>query len=150
MSIKLPSAFGTLLSALNAAGVKTGTARGFWGGVTPDDDIVVTAWIDPRLRMGGGRFQISRPHTRHGGLRDMWDLGRIEPGATVKLILLRQRGDPDRQGSEKRQVKDAALMPERWRVVEGPFRDENGRLRAIVEPVSTPDPQAAPPEAAGE
>lgn len=121
--------FGTLLSALNAAGVQTGSARGSWGGVTPDDDIVVTSWSD--YAVGKDRFRISRPTTRHGGLRDKWDLGLIEPGATVRLILVRQRSDLP-PGAPGRTIKDAALMPGRWRVVEV-YRDEDDRQRAIIE-----------------
>src|SRR4051812_30541091 len=127
MAIKLPK-FGTLLAALKAAGVETNSARGFWGGVTTDDDIVVTTWTD--AGRGGDRFEIWRPRTRHGGLLDMWDLGRIEPGATMKLIMVRQRGTvPPDQGA--RQVHSAGLMQGRWRVVE---LTETG---AIIEPVAS-------------
>lgn len=130
MTIKLPT-FGTLLTALNDAGVRTGSARGFWGGVTPEDEIVVTAWTD--ASHGNDRFHVTRPSRRHGGLRDAWDLGRIEPGVNVRLILVRQRGDVP-LGQGERQVKDAALMPGQWRVIEL-LRDDQDRPRAIVEPV---------------
>jgi hypothetical protein len=127
MPIKIPN-FGTFLSALNTAGIKTASARGFWGGVTKDDDIVLTTWTD--AGRGGDRFRVWRPRTRHGGLLDMWELGRIEPGATVKLIMLRQRGNtPLDKGP--RTVHSAGLMAGRWRIVE---LIEGG---AIVEPVST-------------
>lgn len=125
--------FGTLLSALNAAGIQTGSARGSWGGVTRDGDIVATAWTDHVA--GKDRFSITRPKTRHGGLRDAWDLGRIEPGATIRLILVRQRGDLA-PGVPGRMIKDAALMPGRWRVIEV-RRDEDDRQIAIIEKAAT-------------
>ena len=129
MFITLPR-FGTLLEALTKAGVETKSARGWWGGVTRDDDIVVTAWIDAVA--GGGRFTIFRPTTRHGGLRDMWEVGRIEPGAPVKLIIVRQRGNVP-FGQEGRQVHSAGLMPGQWRICK-----VNGDS-AIVEPVKSSD-----------
>jgi hypothetical protein len=76
----------------------------------------------------------SRPHTAHGGLRDAWDIGRIEPGATVRLILIRQRGDVP-LGVEGREVKDAALLPGRWRVVK--VEEDINNKRAFLEPAHT-------------
>lgn len=125
MPIGLPKKFGTVLAALNEAGVDVNSARGLWGGVTEDGDIVANTWTDAGA--GGDRFRIWRPRTRHGGLLDMWELGRMEPGATVKLIMLRQRGNVP-LGQKGRRVHSAGLMPGRWRVVE--LTDEG----AIVEP----------------
>jgi hypothetical protein len=65
--IKVPP-FGRYLDALKAAGVETNSARGFFGGVTADGEIVVTAWIHDNN--GRGRFKIFRPHTNHGRLKD--------------------------------------------------------------------------------
>ena len=55
--------FGKFLEKLHAAGVQTGTARGFWGGVATDGNIVVTSWTD--ANDGSGRFYIGcgRPTT---------------------------------------------------------------------------------------
>lgn len=124
--------FTTLLAALQKAGVATGSARGFWGGITSDNDVVVTAWFDAMDAQG--RFVVARPQRRHGGLRDAWDQRRVVPGATVKLILVRQRGDV-RLGDPGRIVKDAALMPGRWRVVEL-TQDENDWPHAVIEPLN--------------
>lgn len=127
MAIKLPE-FGKLQSALAEAGVVTGSARGFWGGVTPEDDIVVTAWLDQHL--GEDRFPIHQPRTRHGGLLDMWELGRIAPGVTLRLILLRSKGF-DSKGAHIYQA--AGLTRGRWKVTEV-YEDDDGK-HAIVEPV---------------
>lgn len=131
MTLQMGS-FSTLLAALQKAGVTTGSARGFWGGTTPDNDVVVTAWFDAMDPQG--RFTVARPRTRHGGLRDAWDQRRVVPGATVKLVLVRQRGDV-RLGEPGRVVKDATLMPGRWRVVELK-QDENDWPHAVLEPVN--------------
>lgn len=101
--------------ALKAAGVETGSPRGFWGGRTKEGDIVVTTWIDEH-RKEDDTFQIHRPQTRHGGLLDMWDMGRISPNATVRLILLRKR--PKKDPKEQNRVHSAALLPGRWKVIE--------------------------------
>ena len=53
VAFRLPP-FGKFVDALNAAGVDTPTARGFWGGVTPSGEIVVTSWTD--ANDGSGRF----------------------------------------------------------------------------------------------
>ncbi len=125
---KLPP-FGKFLDALNAAGVRTRTARGFWGGVTADGGIVVTAWTDGND--GNGRFYIWRPNTNHGGLKTEWEVGNIRVGVEVRLILLRQRGNVPIEG-EARSVAGAALMPGKWRVVEL-VTDKS--WRAVIEPV---------------
>jgi hypothetical protein len=57
MTVALPK-FDSFLSTLNAAGVRTGSARGFWGGVTADGEIVVTTWID--AERGRDRYKIWR------------------------------------------------------------------------------------------
>ena len=123
MAIKLPP-FGSFRDALNKAGVKTNSARGFWGGVTEDDDIVVTIWMH-RKRPEGDRWPISKPRTNHGRLKDMWELGRIAPTVTVKVIMVRQRKD----GS----VKDAALLPGRWEIVDMVPRDDGKGVNGIVQ-----------------
>ncbi len=138
--IKLP-AFGKFLDALNAAGVKTGTARGFWGGVTEDGKIVVTSWTDANDR--NGRFLIWRPTTNHGGLKTQWEVGNIRVGTEVRMILLRQRGDVP-IGEGKRSVAGAALMPGKWRVVE--LLDNNDwKEDAVIEsiPVGSQNSEAA-------
>jgi hypothetical protein len=113
-AFKLPP-FGKFLDALNAAGVETRTARGFWGGVTPDGEIVVTSWTD--ANDGSGRFYIWRPSTNHGGLKTEWEVGNIRVGTEVRMILLRQRGAAP-IGGEARSVAGAALMPGKWRIAE--------------------------------
>jgi hypothetical protein len=112
--IRVP-AFGKFLNALRGAGVQTESARGFWGGVTPEGEIVVTGWID--RNDGHGRFKISRPHTNHGNLKTAWEVGNIQVGTEVRLILIRQRGRVP-SGRLGRQIGAAALMPEKWKVVE--------------------------------
>jgi hypothetical protein len=113
-TFKLPP-FGKFVDALNAAGVETRTARGFWGGVTPKGEIVVTSWTD--ANDGSGRFTIWRPSTNHGGLRTEWEVGNIRVGTEVRLILLRQRGAAP-IGGKARSVAGAALMPGKWRIAE--------------------------------
>lgn len=143
MAIKLPR-FGRFIDALHDVGVETNSARGFWGGVNRDDDIVVTAWIgescekhegecpkhgagctchNMRSAADGDRWPIWKPATNHGGLRDAWDTGRIVENATVRVIMVRPR--------EKGVMRDAGLLPGRWRVVER-SRDN----KAIVEPIT--------------
>jgi hypothetical protein len=112
--IKVP-AFGKFLNHLRGAGVETDSARGFWGGVTSDGEIVVTAWID--RGDGHGRFKISRPLTNHGNLKTAWEMGNIQVGAEVRLILIRQRGNVP-SSKPGRQIGAAALMPGKWKVVE--------------------------------
>lgn len=123
--------WGTLLKALNQAGFKTRSARGFRGAVNEDDEIVSTSWIDSGEKRD--QLRITRPLTNHGGLRDAWDLGRIEAGATIRVILIRQRGD-EPWGQGKRNLKDAVFWPGFWKVVE--VRD-NPRYRkeAVIEQV---------------
>jgi hypothetical protein len=127
VAIRVPS-FGKFHDQLVAAGVETGTARGFWGGIATDGTIVVTAWTDQND--GNGRFDIWRPSTNHGGLKTAWELGNIHVGAEVRVILLRQRGNVP-PGEEGRSVAAAALMPGKWRVVA--MRPGEG---AKVEPLS--------------
>jgi hypothetical protein len=124
-----PLPFGKFLDKLNAAGVKTKSGRGFWGGVAADGKIVVTAWTDGND--GAGRFYIWRPKTNHGGLRTMWEIGNMRVGTEVSLILLRQRGTVA-PGKPGRSVAGAALMPTRWRIVELVTRKNQG---ALIEPV---------------
>jgi hypothetical protein len=126
---KLPP-FGKFVDALNAAGVKTKTARGFWGGVADEGEIVVTSWTDGND--GKGRFYIWRPTTNHGGLKTQWEVGNIRVGTEVRTILLRQRGDvPITQPG--RSVAGAVLMPGKWRVVE--LVDDKD-WDAVIEPAS--------------
>jgi hypothetical protein len=129
-SLKLPP-FGKFLDQLKAAGLQTGSARGFWGGVTPDGQIVVTAWTDEND--GKGRFDIWRPRTNHGGLKTAWEVGNIHAGAEVSVILLRQRGNVP-SGEFGRSIGAAALMPGKWRVVEMKT-DSKGNEGAVVEPM---------------
>jgi hypothetical protein len=108
---KLPP-FGKFVDALIEAGIQTKTARGFWGGVNPDGDIILTAWID--FNDGDGRFYVWRPPTNHGGLKEQWQVGNIRVGTNVRLILVRPRKEVPM--GEKRQVAGAALLPAKWRV----------------------------------
>jgi hypothetical protein len=128
MTIKLPP-FGKFLDKLHEAGVQTGTARGFWGGIDNDGGLVVTSWID--ANDGNGRFYLWRPRTNHGGLKAAWELGNIRPGVEVKLILLRQRGKLP-LGVEGRSVAEAALFPEKWRVVQM-VNDADKGWKALLE-----------------
>ena len=128
-AFKLPP-FGKFVDALNAAGVETRTARGFWGGVTRDGEIVVTAWTDGND--GGGRFYIWRPSTNHGGLKTQWEVGNMRVGTEVRMILLRQRGATP-IGGEARSVAGAALMPGKWRVAE---LVTDKPWHAVIRPVS--------------
>jgi hypothetical protein len=130
---KLPP-FGKLIDALNAAGVETASARGFWGGVNSSGEIVVTSWID--ANDGAGRFRIARPKTNHGGLKAQWEVGNIRNGTEVRLILLRQRGNLP-LGGGSRTVGGAVLMPGRWRVVDTSFNEGRQRPEAIIEPAPT-------------
>lgn len=126
---KLPP-FGTFLDALRAAGVQTGTARGFWGGVDEHGEIVVTSWIDQHDE--NRRFYIWKPLTNHGGLKAQWEIGNMRPGTEVRMILLRQRGQTTPLGVP-RQVKDAVLMPGKWRITE---TTENEDWQAVIEQVA--------------
>lgn len=96
--LKLPP-FGTLLGALNEAGVETKSARGFWGGITSDDDIVVTFWQDEACELGrarsepedGDRWPVWCPRTNHGRLKEAWETGRMVENATVRAIMVQAR-----------------------------------------------------------
>lgn len=125
MNLKLPT-FTTYQLALREAGVETASARGFWGGVSNNGDIVLTTWIDAGT--GGGGFQVWKPKTRHGGLMDMWDLGRIQVGAKVRVIIIRPKGHSSRLG-EARSIHSAGLTSGYWRVTEA------GEDLAVVEPM---------------
>lgn len=117
--LKLPPS-GKFVDQLRAAGIQTKAARGFWGGVTPEGEIVVTSWLDDadqRDPSKVNRFYIYRPKTNHGGLKTAWEVGNIRVGTEVRMILIKQRGtipveDPGRS------VASARLMPRKWRVVE--------------------------------
>jgi hypothetical protein len=113
---------------LNLCGVRTNSARSFWGGVTDKGEIVVTTWLD--AKNDEGHFYIWRPKTNHGGLKDQWDARNMCQGAEVIVILLRQRGNVP-IGKGNRSIKDAALMPEKWRVKKI-FDDQD--WSAIIEP----------------
>ena len=127
LPIRLPP-FGTFLNALSKAGVRTATARGFWGGVTESGEIVVTIWTDAHDK--SGRFYLWKPKTNHGGLKTQWELGNIRPGTEVRTILVRQRGNVP-LGQFGRTVGGAALLPGMWRVVK---LVEGEHWQALVEP----------------
>jgi hypothetical protein len=75
-----------------------------------------------------GRRYIWKPTTNHGGLRDLWDAGVIKPGARVRLIELRSRG-------EATEVVSARLLPGWWRVVSPPqVLPGDTTTVAIIEP----------------
>jgi hypothetical protein len=132
----LARSFGPYLSELQAAGVLTqsgaliGNARGCWGGRAADGTPVVTTWTDPGSDAGGGQRYIWKPRTNHGGLRDLWDCGSIHPGARVRVIQVRARG-------EAREVADARLLPDYWRVVLPPHVEPGGNhIIATIAPES--------------
>ena len=108
------SSFGTHLAALRAAGVRTRSARGFWGGVTEKGEIVVTIWEGVRDR--DGRYMIWKPPTNHGGLKAAWEQGRVHPGVEVRAILLRAK--EVLPIGQRRSIRGAALLPTRWQVAE--------------------------------
>ncbi len=118
---------GRFVDALNAAGIKTATARGFWGGIADNGDIVVTSWTD--ARDARGRYYIWRPATNHGGLKAQWEFGNIRVGTAVRLILLSQRGNLP-LGVPGRSVARAELKPAKWRVAE---LTEGAQWQAVVE-----------------
>ncbi|WP_206454462.1 hypothetical protein [Aurantimonas marina] len=126
---KLPP-FQKYHEALISAGVRTATARGFWGGVTEDGQIVATSWID--ANDGKGRFSIFRPLTNHGNLKTQWEVGNMQVGTEIRLILLRQRGNKI-LGEGGRVVKDAVLMPGKWKIVETLYNEERHRPQAFIE-----------------
>jgi hypothetical protein len=113
--------FGPYLGELQAAGVLSlssgsliGGARGCCGGRTAEGTPVVTSWTNPGSDAGGGHRFIYKPRKNHGGLRDLWDIGAIHPGARVRLIELRSRRvDTD-------EIASARLMSGYWRVVTPP------------------------------
>ena len=115
--------------ALNAAGVVTGTGRGFWGGVAEDGDIVATSWLKDH-RADGTQRLIHKPYTNHGGLRRMWEIGAITPGTKVKVILT-DPGNSEVTGDKKKAVKWAAVTPCYWQVVE--IIEHNGHPSAWIE-----------------
>jgi len=127
--IRVPP-FGRFLDQLNAAGLETRTARGFWGGVTPTGEIIVTTWIDQNL--GQGRFAIWRPRTNHGGLKTAWEVGNIHVGTEVRVILVRNRGPVPDDDEAVRSVADAALLPGKWRVVK---MGDGHECDAAIEPM---------------
>lgn len=129
MEFQLPP-FGKYKDMLNAAGVDTKSARGFWGGVNGDGEIIVTSWIDGSD--GADRFYIWCPKTNHGRLKEQWTDGNIRIGTEVRMILLRQRGNI-RLGEPGRSVAGAALMPGKWRVAEL-VKDE--KWDAVIEAIS--------------
>lgn len=120
--------------ALNAAGVKTGTGRGFWGGIAEDGAIVVTSWIQPD-NFKDGRRRIHKPLTNHGGLRRAWDSGEVAVGVKVRVILT-DPGNSEKTGDKKKAVKAASVLPGYWRVAAVGFGDDyKGHPTAWVEPV---------------
>lgn len=123
--IKVP-AFGKFLNQLKGAGVQTNSARGFWGGVTPEGVIVVTVWTDEK--QGDGSFKIWRPRTNHGNLKTAWEVGNIQVGTEVRVILVRQRGSVP-SGGAGRQIAGAALMPDKWKVVKISHDGETGFVK---------------------
>jgi hypothetical protein len=134
--------FGKFLDVLNAAGVKTKSARGHWGGLAEDGVIVVTAWT--HHNDGQDHFFITRPKTNHGGLRTQWEVGAIRPGTEVRLIVLEQKGHPIPFGEDgPREVASAALAPGKWRVVKQ-ASGKGGWPMAVVEPApEEPQPISA-------
>lgn len=124
---KLPP-FGKFQTVLNAAGVETASARGFWGGVTPEGEIVMTSWLD--ANDGAGRFYVWRPKTNHGGLKSQWEVGNVRVGTEVRLVLLRQRATLP-IGEPGRAVAGAVLMPGKWKVVKMVVGEN---WQAVIEP----------------
>jgi hypothetical protein len=118
---------------LTQAGELIGNGRGCWGGRTAEGTPVVTTW-EHHPGAGAGRRFIWKPVTNHGGLRDLWDTGRIMPGARVRVIELRHRG-PVPDDDTQRVVGQARLLPGCWRVVSPPYVNPGETTaRAIIEP----------------
>jgi hypothetical protein len=141
--------FGPYLGELQAAGVLNqsggliGNARGCWGGRAADGTPVVTTAMHPGCDAGNGQRYIWKPRTNHGGLRDLWDSGAIHPGARVRVIQIRWRG-------EAREVADARLLPDYWRVTSPPhiLPGETDTI-ATIKPVSGRQAEREADEVAG-
>jgi hypothetical protein len=98
-----PESYLGILQSLNimtSRGTVTESSRGFWGGVTDDGTIVITAWDDSRPR-GETYFD-----------------GRIRIGTAVRLIILEPLDRSIAYGKKGRKVKSAKLMPGFWRISE--------------------------------
>jgi hypothetical protein len=96
-------------------GTVTESSRGYWGGLTDNGTIVVTAWTDSR-KEGAIAYEIKRPRRNNGGLLASWNAGRLEVGAIVKLIVIEPLDPSIRYGDPGRKVKLAVLKSGRWRI----------------------------------
>lgn len=123
--------FTGFLRSLISAGVETGSARGFWGGISKSGDIVVTSWLPDRAEGRPLRRFIWKPTTNHGGLKSAWESGALSIGAKVKLILVRSKAKPGEPG----QVGGAAVQPGFWQVVE--IFERDGHQLAWIEPAAS-------------
>lgn len=113
----------TYLQILQELGVRTSrgtiteSSRGFWGGVTDDGTIVVTAWDDSRPN-GENYYEFKRPRRTNGGLQAAWDDGRVRVGSDVRLIILEPLDRSIAYGKKGRKVKSAKLMQGAWYISE--------------------------------
>ncbi len=105
------------LGIKTARGTITNSSRGFWGGVTDDGTIVVTAWDDSRPK-GESYYEVKRPRRANGGLQAAWDDRRVQTGTAVRLIILEPLDRSIAYGKKGRKVKSAMLMPGFWRISE--------------------------------
>ncbi|CAN1521540.1 hypothetical protein MCEMSEM23_01102 [Rhabdaerophilaceae bacterium] len=111
------------LAILQKLGIKTSrgtvteSARGFWGGMTGDGTLVVTAWDDSG-RGDKSYYEFKRPRRTNGGLQAAWDDGRVSIGAEVKLIIIKPSDPAVPYGARGRKVKSATLMPGKWLISE--------------------------------
>jgi hypothetical protein len=131
-SVIKPKKWVKYTEALNAAGVVTGTGRGFWGGIAQDGTIVVTSWTTDN---DNGRRLIHKPFTNHGGLRRAWESGDIAIGAQVRVILT-DAGRSEFTGNKKKAVVAASVEPGYYKILG--FGEFDGHPTASIEPVIPP------------
>lgn len=105
------------LKIRTARGTVTESSRGFWGGVTKDGTIVVTAWDDSRPA-GETYYEFKRPRRANGGLQAAWDDGRVRIGVEVRLIIIEPVDRSVPYGARGRKVKSAKLLRGSWRISE--------------------------------
>ena len=126
------------LKVCKAAGLKTGNARGFWGGVDGHGDIVATAWDDndiakPQvitLRDETHGLRIWQPDRNNGGLLAMWENGSMVVGTTIRLVLIRPK---IYLVEGQRDVLCAMVLPGHFAII-ALVTNALGRSGAFVEP----------------
>jgi hypothetical protein len=110
------------LKVMTSRGTVTESSRGFWGGVTEEGMIVITAWSDSR-KDSETHYEFKRPRRTNGGLQAAWDDGRIRIGEAVRLIVIEPMDPKIPYGDRGRKVKSAELKEEFWRI-SGPSPDK--------------------------